>query len=309
MGGVESGAPVAGGRRILRIGEGGRPEPIHAEPLAASGDAWSRVAVEEYRRPPGEEPAATPLQHTVVLNLGAPFRREHQWIDVPDPVRHTLEPFCAAIIPAGARYRSRWLDPAHILVLTVEPSLLTEASGESPQRPPRLAPVLGTRDLLLAHLALSLREALREDPRRSGPFGESVARALALRLTVYAEDRASVRPARTGLPSRRLRRVIEHVDRHLEAPLSLRALAALAGLSVFHFARAFKESTGLSPHRYVLRRRVDRARQLLAGTGLSLAEIAVRCGFSNQSHFTTAFRQIAGATPTRWRELSRSGEG
>jgi len=74
------------------------------------------------------------------------------------------------------------------------------------------------------------------------------------------------------------------------------------------WARISKESTGLSPHQYVLRRRVERAKQLLSGTSLNLAEIALRCGFSNPSHFTQAFRQISGVTPTCWRSSARSGD-
>jgi len=306
MGVAGFGVPVLPGRRILRIGEGGNPEPIHAEPVAASGDAWSRISVEEYLRPPGEEPAATPLQHTVVLNIGDPYRREHQWADEPEVVRYTLDPGCAAIIPAGARYRTRWLDPGHDLVLTLEPSLLAEVSGWRGFQAPSLRRVLNARDGLLAHLMLSLREALRETRRVSGPFGEYLARALAFHLTSYLAPHGRPPEVRVGLSLSRVRRITEFVDHHLEAPLSLQQLAHLANLSVFHFARSFEESTGLSPHQYVLRRRIDRAKQLLAGSSLSLAEIAVRCGFSHQSHFTKAFHQISGVTPTRWREPARA---
>jgi AraC family transcriptional regulator len=286
--------------------EGGLPEPIHAEPVAASGDAWSRISLEEYLRPPGEEPPATPLQHTLLLNIGDPYRREHQWADEQEVVRYTLEPGCAAIIPAGARYRSRWLDPGHVLLLTLEPSLLAELTGRPVAQPPALRRVLNARDGLLTHLMLSLREALREDPRRSGPLGEYLARAAAFHLASYLAVPGPSLEVRAGLPSSRLRRITDHVEHHLEAPLSLRDLASLANLSLFHFARSFKESTGLSPHQYILRRRVDRAKQLLGGSSLSLAEIALRCGFSHQSHFTKAFRQITGVTPTRWREPARA---
>jgi len=305
-----SGVPPVPGRRILRIGEGGRPEPFRAEPVAASGDVWARISVEEYLRPPGEEPTATPLRHLVVLNVGEGYRREHHWEDPPAVIHHTLETGRLAIFPAGHRYGCRWFDPAHVLLLTVEPSLLMEVAELAPGEAPRLRRVLNEPDEVLAHLMLSLREAIRDDARRSGPYGEMLARAVAYRLTGYltGRDKGAERAVRSGLPASRLRRISEHVDRQLEAPLSLRELARVANLSVFHFARSFKESTGLSPHQYVLRRRVERAKQLLGGTALNLAEIALRCGFSNPSHFTQAFHQICGVTPTSWRTSARSGE-
>ena len=210
-----AGGPPTPGRRILRIGEGGRPEPFRAEPVADSGDAWSRISMEEYDRPPGEEPAATPLRHLVVLNIGEPYRREHHWEDPPAVIHHRLETGRLAIFPAGDAYRCRWLDPVHVLLLTVEPSLLAEVAGLAPSEAPRLRRVLNERDDVLAHLMLSLREALRDEPRRRGPYGETLARAVAYRLTGYLATDGAERSVRTGLPSSRLRKISEHVERHL----------------------------------------------------------------------------------------------
>lgn len=106
---------------------------------------------------------------------------------------------------------------------------------------------------------------------------------------------------RGGLAPGAGRRVREFIESNLEQPLVLADLAAVAGLSPYHFARMFKQSAGEPPHAYVLRRRVEQARGLLAGSPLSLAEIAARCGFSNQSHFTGVFRRLTGVTPKRYR--------
>ncbi|WP_207459676.1 AraC family transcriptional regulator [Azospirillum sp. SYSU D00513] len=106
--------------------------------------------------------------------------------------------------------------------------------------------------------------------------------------------------ARGGLAPAVLRRVAEFVEAHLDAPLSIDDLAAVAGLSPFHFARAFKRSTGEAPHRFVLRRRIERAKSLIAMDGLPLAEVAAACGFSSQSHFTLRFREVTGLTPKRF---------
>jgi AraC family transcriptional regulator len=107
--------------------------------------------------------------------------------------------------------------------------------------------------------------------------------------------------ARGGLPPRTVRRIREHIDAHLEQNVGIESLARLADLSQYHFARAFKRSVGMPPHRYLLRRRIERARELLTDTNMTLAEIALMLGFSDQSHFARRFRESVGTTPSAYR--------
>jgi transcriptional regulator GlxA family with amidase domain len=95
--------------------------------------------------------------------------------------------------------------------------------------------------------------------------------------------------------------VHEYIEAHLNDTVELVELAAIAGLSIFHFARQFKQSAGVTPHYYLIRSRIERARELLAGTDLSLSEIAFATGFSDQSHLTRHFRQMIGMTPGQFR--------
>ena len=106
---------------------------------------------------------------------------------------------------------------------------------------------------------------------------------------------------RLSLPPAALRRVLDYIEENLAAELSLTDLAAVAGLSPYHFARGFRQDVGEPPHRYVLRRRVAMASGLLAKTNLPVADIAIRCGFSSASHFSTFFRKAFGTTPSRYR--------
>ena len=107
--------------------------------------------------------------------------------------------------------------------------------------------------------------------------------------------------ARGGLPPRKLRLIREYIDANIEKDLCLDELAELANLSKYHFARAFKQSAGVSPHAYLIMRRVDRARELLSNMSMPLAEVALAAGFSNQSHFTCRFREQTGMTPSSYR--------
>jgi AraC family transcriptional regulator len=159
---------------------------------------------------------------------------------------------------------------------------------------------------------VSLVNALVDETVAGGPTGalyaEHLGAALALRLAgCYAPGRLGPRASRGGITPQRLRRIDDYIEAHLDRRVSLEELAALAELSLSHFARQFKVTSGRAPHEYVLHRRLERARQMLLETGGTVSEIAVHCGFSDPSHFVRAFRRHFGATPGHWRSRSRYG--
>jgi AraC family transcriptional regulator len=103
------------------------------------------------------------------------------------------------------------------------------------------------------------------------------------------------------LPLSRLRRVTEHIREHLDQDLTLAQLGAVVYMSPYHFARLFQRSTGVPPHQFVVRTRIDRAVTLLAARELSIARIARAVGFRTASHFSTVFRRVTGVTPRAYR--------
>lgn len=105
-----------------------------------------------------------------------------------------------------------------------------------------------------------------------------------------------------GLPPRRLQRVFAHVRENIAEDLAVADLAQVVGMSQYYFSKLFKLSTGITPHQYVMRQRVEHAQELLRDSNTPLAEIATRVGFETQSHFTSVFRRLAGATPKHYRE-------
>lgn len=129
--------------------------------------------------------------------------------------------------------------------------------------------------------------------------------ASTLLLTHLIQNYASVQwrlPAVTGgLAPTVLRNVLAWIDASLSQPLTLADLAAQAALSEYHFARMFRQSTGLAPHQYVMQRRMDHAEQLVRTTALPLTDIALACGFSSASHFSNRFKRVQGVTPSQLR--------
>jgi AraC family transcriptional regulator len=104
-----------------------------------------------------------------------------------------------------------------------------------------------------------------------------------------------------GLSARKLRRVIDFIAANYDHEVKLAELAQVAGMSSFHFAREFKKSTGITPHQYLIKYRIETAKSLLAREDLPLTEVGLRSGFSHQSHFTRLFRKITGTTPHSYR--------
>lgn len=134
-------------------------------------------------------------------------------------------------------------------------------------------------------------------------YAESLMIALAARMIKnYSTARILSHEYKGGLAKHKLRLTVEFINEHLSEKLSLSALAALCDLSQFHFAKAFKLSTGLTPHNYVTQQRIERAKRMLAGTDKTIAEIAFSLGFADQSHFTKTFRRLNGVSPMFYRQ-------
>lgn len=169
-----------------------------------------------------------------------------------------------------------------------------------------LCPGAAVGDRVIENLSASLTPAIRQpasvDTRFIDHIGKAFNTHLAQRYGGMQTRRAVVVG---GLTPLQLRRVRDNIDARLDQEISLAQLAGDCGLSTSHFARAFARSTGVPPHRWLTQRRVERAKELMQ-TEASLAEIALMCGFSDQSHLTRVFAQAVGVTPGRWRGSQHS---
>jgi AraC family transcriptional regulator len=132
-------------------------------------------------------------------------------------------------------------------------------------------------------------------------YVDSLAHALAVRFLFLGHRQPRRSDKASTLSQRKLLRVQDMIESRLETDLPLRELAAEVGYSRSHFLRVFRATIGMPPHRYVLKRRIERARHLLKHTEINIAEIACTCGFSSQAHLTLAFKKECGVTPAEYR--------
>lgn len=153
--------------------------------------------------------------------------------------------------------------------------------------------------LLYRHFLLSCRW---QDPVNHLQLSSATTLLLTHVIRHYTQLQWQLPAIRGGLAPSVLKRLQEYVDANLDRPLLLADLAEQAGLSEYHFARMFKQSTRLAPHQYVLHQRLERAERLLLGSQRSLQDIALECGFSSASHFSHRFRLFYGYAPSKLRE-------
>lgn len=166
-----------------------------------------------------------------------------------------------------------------------------------------IVPALQPYDPLLNHIALVLRAVIESKDRAGRLYAESLVDALVAHfLRRYGTAPHPLHEVTGGLSPYKLQRTTAYIKDHLEQALSLTTLAAVGETSPAHFARLFKHTTGCSPHQYVIRCRMDQAKQLLAETDISLSEIGLQVGCADQSHFTALFHKHVAMTPRAYRD-------
>ena len=205
------------------------------------------------------------------------------------------------LVPAG--FAGRWVfeAPASALLLRLAPRLYEEAAEAMRSRPAvrTLQPAIGMQDPHLAHLGWMLKEERRAGYPQGRLWLESAACAIALRLVRRSQPSSGSADSKRTLPKWLLSRVSNYIDTYLDQDLSLGQLAGIAGFSVPHFKVLFGNSVGLSAHRYVVERRVERARQLIVSGRRSMSNIALDVGFAHQGHLTRCMQRVLGIGPAQ----------
>lgn len=268
---------------------------------------WQEIFLAHHRQPAWEMPENRLSQHILSINIGSASKVER----VIDG-RLQRERFLTgntAIYPSGIDYTLRWERESEFLLLGIDPALLKQTAIDVlNQETVELIPLLTTHDPLIHSLALTLKAELESSQVGGRMYAEAIARTLAIHLLRnYSVHQKAIKiPTAQGLPKHKLYQATDYINDFLDQELSLAKIAAIVEMSPFHFARLFKQSTGLAPHQFVIRCRVERARELLMRGDRSIADIATEVGFANQSHLTRHFKHIVGVTPKVALESSKN---
>lgn len=272
-------------------------------PILSSANAgWDSILVEYWRPPAHELPEQAPSEYIINLHFKRPAKVEIVWDGRLVNKRFTYGDI--TIGPPGLPCRGVCLEASDFLVLRLQPALIACAAQElSYADRIEIVPSLGVVDPQIQHIGLALKAELESGCLSGRLYGESLATALAgCLLRRYSTSVARIQDNACGLPKYKLWSAIEYINDNLENDLTLAELAGVVQMSTYHFARLFKQSTGLAPHQYVIDCRIERAKMLLAEKKLSIVEICEQVGFRSPSHFSALFRKVTTMTPKAYRD-------
>ncbi|MBE9102171.1 AraC family transcriptional regulator [Vacuolonema iberomarrocanum] len=277
-------------------------------PIASSETlGWQSLLAEEYRQPPGGSDIPESWDgHLIALCLAPRPHRIHQ---VVGDRRYTglYGKGDISITPANipAFYQAEGDD--HYFNVQIPAQFLqtvAQSAAELDSERLDLTTEFRVRDPQLEQILLLLRAELHKGDGWVGQlYVESLANVLAVNLLrEYSTAKPRVALYEGGLGDCKILQISDYIQAHLDQSIKLADLAEVAGMSPFHFSRLFKQSMGISPHQYLLQQRVEQAKQLLKTSKLAIADVALQCGFSSQSHFSKHFRSATGMTPGAYRK-------
>jgi AraC family transcriptional regulator len=210
---------------------------------------------------------------------------------------HVTEP----AVPVRCLFRG----PYDVLHLHLPNNLIAECARGMPRHQMALlcSQANITRDPMVERLGRALLEADQVGGSSGQLYADCISIAIVARIMALACHVVPFERPKAGELSRwRLKRALDYVEARIAEPVSLADLASATGLTRMHFAAQFRAATGLRPHEYLLRRRIERAQEMLVRTGMSVVDVALSVGFQTQSHFTSVFKRFVGQPPHAWRQ-------
>jgi AraC family transcriptional regulator len=272
-------------------------------PLVASYHAgWKGLTFIHYCHPPHQTMEHCLLQHSLVITDPKSCFQAERRLD--GKFKHYAHGNGRVdVIPAFLSHWTNWDREVEFSVIAICPTLLNQTTQELMQREKELIPQFSIDDPVIQQLALALKTEIRTGCMSGSLYGESLGTALAARLVQnYAVSKPSLEFKANSLPQSQLEQVIDYMKANLTQDLSILDLATLISMSESHFSRSFKQSVGITPYQYLMQQRVERAKQLLKQQAISISNIALDCGFANQTHLTKVFRQMTGVTPKAYQK-------
>jgi AraC family transcriptional regulator len=274
---------------------------LPVEPIFSNTDsAHFIIPIDYHCQPAWKTPRFYSLQHIITIFVGQ-STQVHQTTD-QNIQQATYNAGKVGIYPA---YQSRtigWDRAAEFIDLYLAPETIARYADPAidPNRY-ELSSQFAIDDLLIYSLGIAIKKQAAQSIEDRFYIESAIAMLIAHILRNYSIQKDLLSTRSGSLTSAKLNRVLDYIHAHLESNPSLLELATLVDLSSCHFVRVFKASMGIAPHQYLLTCRIEKAKHLLTKKTLSLAEIAQRVGFHDQSRFTSAFRKRVGITPKQYR--------
>ncbi|MGJ5673737.1 MAG: AraC family transcriptional regulator [Nostochopsis sp.] len=271
--------------------------------LTSYNSGWSNIYFEHHYQPSYDTPEHRLMMHAITTSLcSIPSER---WLNGYRQTEYQTVG-TTAIIPAGTLHRCVWEEDVQFMFVAIEPKLLLSLGAEvdAPEDIELIPQFATIRDPLIQGILLSLQEELNSNIQVNNLYVEQLKTTLVIHLLKkYCVKKPVLTTHDDGLPKYKLRKILEYIDAHLNQDIRLADLAGSVGMSQYYFVRLFKQSMGIAPYQYVIHQRIERAKQLLKQGKVTISDIALQCGFANQSHFTKHFRQITGVTPKVYQQF------
>lgn len=266
---------------------------------------WDNLGIAYDWYPPGGMPKLLSKQHSISIftDVPSPAITERQ-IDGRLKEEQVVQGSCV-IVPANTSHQAEWNKKSGALTIAVDPTIFAQTIYEVVDPDTiELLPLFATPDPFIYQIGVALKSALTRNNTSSRLYAETLVDTLILHLLEhYSTTCPNLRESITGqLPKYKLQQVINYIDAYLDRDLSLKELSNLVQMSPHYFSTLFKQSTGTTPHQYVIRCRIERAKYLMEQNKLSLAEIATQVGFVDQSHLHRHFKRLVGITPKNYRK-------
>jgi AraC family transcriptional regulator len=279
------------------------PPVIHSSQQAG----WKHIHLAHYQLPALDFPETISLQHLISLPSWNQLTEVDRIVDGKryQSQHDRQDKGLFELIPADVPLKVRSSQAGEATHCYLDPTFLAHAAYESanPERV-ELKPTLSMPDPLVYQIVLTLKTVLETDATNSCFYAESMATALAAHFLRNYSTRKYVLPEyEDGLCKYKLKQALEYMNVHLSENVSLAAISDELGISQYYFCRLFKQSTGMTPHAYLIQQRVERAKQLLKHKECTMLDIALACGFANPSHFAKHFHKHTGISPKQFRML------
>ena len=277
---------------------------LHTQPLRVASDPSSGT-IAHWKHEPLHD-VVEPMTHHVIMAYNGSIQRMERRSGRSVAIG-TFRPGVVIIIPEGSSSRWDIPKPVDVVQLYLPHTMLERVAREADTATPTdLLERTAHPDPITSRLLLTAADAMEGNGALDTLFRHQLIDLLTTRLlAAHTGSPTTIQPVLGGLSPKVLLRAIERLRSDSDADVSLAALASDAGLSRFHFCRAFKESTGLSPHAWLRHHRLEQAMNMLRDTDASVVSVAAALGYASQTAFAAAFRKLTGETPSDWRKRTR----